>query len=165
MHHQHHQQVVVPSLRLCQMVGGAIVISYETDFPPAFFNNCTAIMLRCTRLSFMQQATPEQDLPCKKNQPKLQSTLPRSQNSDEKKWSQNHRDYTADGSQLGTRLAVLDLDLPPTTSPDLEIWSEYIWYLCLCVFFVVFNPNSGFRPCEVNFHFHREEEKKEGLNL
>ena len=81
-HHQHHQQVVVPSL--CQMVGGAIIISYETDFPPAFFNNCTAIMLRCTRLSFMQQPTPEQDLPCKKNQPKLQSTLPRSQNSDEK---------------------------------------------------------------------------------
>ena len=66
MHHQHHQQVVVPSLRLCQMVGGAIVISSETDFPAALFNNCTAIMLRCTRLSFMQQATPEQDLPCKK---------------------------------------------------------------------------------------------------
>ena len=37
-------QMVVPSLRLCQM----------------------------------------QDLPCKKNQPKLQSTLPRSQNSGEK---------------------------------------------------------------------------------
>ena len=83
-HHQHHQQVVVPSLRLCQVVGGAIVISSETDFPAALFNNCTAIMLRCTRLSFMQQATPEQDLPCKKNQPKLQSTLPRSQNSGEK---------------------------------------------------------------------------------
>ena len=80
----HHQQVVVPSLCLCQMVGGAIVISSETDFPAALFNNCTAIMLRCTRLSFMQQPTPEQDLPCKKNQPKLQSTLPRSQNSDEK---------------------------------------------------------------------------------
>ena len=38
-------QMVVPSLRLCQM----------------------------------------QDLPCKKNQPKLQSKLPRSKNSDEKK--------------------------------------------------------------------------------
>ena len=77
-------QMVVPSLRLCQMVGGGIVISSETDFPPAFFNNYTAIMLRCTRLSFMQQPTPEQDLPCKKNQPKLQSKLPRSQNSGEK---------------------------------------------------------------------------------
>ena len=74
----------MPSLRLCQMVGAAIAISYETDFPPTSFNNCTAIMLRCTRLSFMQQPTPEQDLPCKKNQPKLQSTLPRSQNSGEK---------------------------------------------------------------------------------